>query len=76
MCACVCRACITVSTHQRPLVRVDAVRSVCCGHQGPVVFVPAVGSRGDAEFVLTVELQAQAHEHRVWHVTGRDMRRH
>lgn len=67
---------ISVFTYQRALARVDAVRSVRCGRQSPVVFVPAVDGRRHAEFVLTVELQARAHEHRARHLAGRDMWRH
>lgn len=67
---------VSVCTHQRALVGVDAVRGVCCGRQSPVVFVPAVDGRRHAEFVLTVELQARAHEHRARHLAGRDVRRH
>lgn len=43
-------------THQRALVRVDAVWSVCRGCQCPIVFVPAVGGWWHAEFVLTEKL--------------------
>lgn len=50
--------CILVHSHQCALVRINAVWCVCCGHQRPVVFVPAVGGRRDAEFVLTVKLQS------------------
>lgn len=49
--------------HQRALDGVDAVRSVGRGRQGPVVFVPAVGGRGHAQFVLTEKIEAGANKH-------------
>jgi len=40
------------------LVCVDAVWGVGCGRQSLVVFVPAVGGRRHAQFVLTEKLEA------------------
>lgn len=73
---CTKNAAMFVCAHHRALVCVNAVRSISCGRQSLVVFVPAVGGWRHAELVLTEQFKTGADKYRVRNLARWDMRRH